>query len=311
MKYFSFNKQNRKQAVAGQFYYAGKNELTKQLVDFFKDSKLTSDENGELQAIISPHAGYVFSGGIAASAFNQIPENTNYKRVFVIASSHSFSFGGASVYCDGNYETPLGEIKVDTKLSRKLVESSNVFFDKPEAHRNEHSLEVQLPFLQHKLGDSFLLIPIILGTNSTNDCKKIATVLKPWFTSENLFVISTDFSHFPNYNDANIVDKTTADAICSNQPKNLIEVLKKNKNKGFKNLATSLCGWTSVLTLLYLTETQDFNYKNIDYKNSGDAKIYGDKTRVVGYCAIAVYNNSNSLIITKAATQELFDKPHQ
>ncbi len=310
MKNFSFKNRNRKAAFAGQFYPDRKDELEKQLHGFFQNSKPISYENDELQAIISPHAGYIFSGRVAASAFNQIPENAIYKRVFVIASSHQFSFNGASVYCNGNYETPLGEIKVDIKLSKKLAETSEVFFNKPEAHQHEHSLEVQLPFLQHKLGDNLLLVPIILGTNSADDCKEIASVLKPWFTSENLFVISTDFSHFPNYDEANKVDKITADAICSNQPEKLLKILKDNKNEGYKNLATSLCGWTSVLTLLYLTENQNFHLEKIEYQNSGDAKNYSDKNRVVGYWAIAVYKNNDLLKISKAEKQEILNKAH-
>ncbi len=308
IKNWSFKKQNKKAAFAGQFYPGKKDDLEKQLVELFENAQSISFENKNLQAIISPHAGYIFSGEVAASAFNQIPENIVYKRVFVLASSHQFSFGGAAIYCNGNYETPLGEIKVDTKLSKKLIESSEVFYDKPEVHENEHSLEVQLPFLQHKLGNNILLIPIILGTNSADDCEKIATALKPWFNSENLFVISTDFSHYPNYNDAKEADKKTADAICSNKTNKLQTVLNENKNIGIENLATSLCGWTSVLSMLYLTENKDYKFEKIDYQNSGDSKVYGDKNRVVGYWAIAVYNSDNSMQISKTEKKEIIEK---
>ena len=305
---WSFKKQNKKAVFAGQFYPGKKDELEKQLVELFNVAQPIFSENKNLQAIISPHAGYIFSGEVAASTFNQIPKNAVYKRVFVIASSHQFSFGGAAIYCNGKYETPLGEIKVDIKLSKKLIEESDVFYDKPEVHENEHSLEVQLPFLQHKLGDEFLLVPIILGTNSADDCKKIAAALKPWFNSENLFIISTDLSHYPNYNDAKEVDKKTADAICSNQPNKLQTVLKENKNIGIENLVTSLCGWTSVLSLLYLTENKDYQFEKIEYQNSGDSKIYGDKNRVVGYWAIAVFNNDNSMQISKTEKEEILEK---
>jgi len=308
MKNWTFKSKNRKAAFAGQFYQGKKDDLENQLSELFKCAQPISPENKNLQAIISPHAGYIFSGEVAASAFNQIPENAAYKRVFVLASSHQFSFGGAAVYCSGNYETPLGEIKVDTKLSKKLVETSEVFYDKPEVHENEHSLEVQLPFLQHKLGSNILLVPIILGTNSAADCKKIAAVLKPWFNSENLFVISTDFSHYPNYNDATEVDKKTADAICSNQPDELQTVLKESKNTETDNLATLLCGWTSVLALLYLTENKDYKFEKVDYQNSGDSKIYGDKNRVVGYWAIAVYINNSSMQISNTEKKEILEK---
>lgn len=302
------NKGNREAAFAGKFYPELKQELTRQLNGFFKNAEAGIKTQQKLQAVISPHAGYVYSGKIAASAFNQIPESAVYKRVFVLASSHQFLFQGAAVYCNGNYETPLGEIKVDTTLSKKLAESYEIFEDKPEVHQNEHSLEVQLPFLQQKLGNSFQLVPIILGTNQPEICKKIAHVLKPWFTSENLFVISSDFSHYPEYSDATKVDFLTAEAICNNQSENLQNVLKENKKKGFKNLATSLCGWTSVLTLLYLTEKNNYTFKKISYQNSGDSEPYGDKNRVVGYWAIAVFDSNNSLEISEKEKKEILDR---
>lgn len=292
----------------GQFYSAGKNELTNQLIQLFESTQTSTIKNNQLQALISPHAGYIFSGEVAAAAFNQIPENNNYKRVFVLASSHQYSFNGASIYCDGNYESPLGEIKVDTKLSKQLIKSSKVFSNKPEVHQNEHSLEVQLPFLQYKLGNNFQLIPIIIGTNNTSDCEKIASILKPFFTPENLFIISTDFSHYPDYNDATEVDKKTADAICSNQTEQLQAILNKNKKDGIENLTTSLCGWTSVLSLLFLTENSDYLFEKNSYQNSGDSKTYGDKNRVVGYWAIAVYKKTDSFIITEIEREEILEK---
>ena len=308
----SSTKDNLREAqFAGQFYPGNKNELTKQLVEFFEEAKtqsINSAENQRLQALIVPHAGYVFSGQVAATAFHQIPENTGYKRVFVLASSHRYSFNGAAVYCNGNYLTPLGEITVDTQLSKELVKNSEWFLDHTEAHENEHSLEVQLPFLQHKLGNNFLLVPIILGTHEPEICKKIATELKPLFTEENLWVISTDFSHYPEYENACKVDELTATAICSNRPEKLQNVLKENKSFKINNLATSLCGWTSVLTLLYITENRNYFFEKIMYRNSGDSKKYGSKDRVVGYWSIAVYEQLNSFSISNEEKKELLEK---
>jgi AmmeMemoRadiSam system protein B/AmmeMemoRadiSam system protein A len=299
------HKYNREAAVAGQFYPKGKMELNDQLRELFSECKPPAN-NAHLQAIISPHAGYIFSGKVAASAFSQIPEKAKYKRVFVLASSHQFHYNGASVYCDGNYETPLGEIDVDLKLAKKLIASSTLFTNYPEAHYREHSLEVQLPFLQHKLGNNFMLVPIILGTNNAADSQKIAKVLRPYFTKENLFVISTDFSHYPKYDDAVHVDTKTAEAICSNQPQQLQTVLEENK--GIKKLATSLCGWTSVLTLLYITENKKYTYKKINYQNSGDALLYGDKNGVVGYWAIAIFNDLNLFSISEKEKNKILKR---
>ena len=196
MKNWPTENNTRVAQFAGQFYPGNKTVLTNQLTEFFEQAKTLTkktDQNQNLQALIVPHAGYVFSGQVAATAFHQIPKNASYKRVFVLASSHRYSFNGAAVFCSGNYKTPLGKIMVDTQLSKKLVNSSSLFVEYNEAHENEHSLEVQLPFLQHKLGDNFLLVPIILGTHDPETCKKIASELKQWFNSENLWVISTDF----------------------------------------------------------------------------------------------------------------------
>jgi MEMO1 family protein len=311
MKDWPSKDKTREAQFAGQFYPGNKNALNQQLDELFEQAGILtkiSPRSQLLQALIVPHAGYVFSGLVAASAYNQIPENAAYKRVFVLASSHRYSFNGAAVFCTGNYKTPLGEVKVDTQLSNELLNSSEFFTEFNDAHENEHSLEVQLPFLQHKLGNNFLLVPIILGTHEPEICKKIAQKLNPWFTEENLWVISSDFSHYPEYENACKVDELTATAICINKQEKLQTVLKENKKFQISNLATSLCGWTSVLTLLNITENREYTYEKIFYQNSGDAKDYGSKNRVVGYWAIAVYRQSNTFIITKEERKELLGK---
>lgn len=306
---------NREARFAGKFYPENAADLREILEGYFAEIKSKDDENADfnsnnqqLRALISPHAGYIFSGQVAASSYAQIPDNKTYKHVFVLASSHSYSFKGASVYSAGNYKTPLGEINVDTHLAKQLVKTSEYFLEHVDAHENEHSLEVQLPFLQYKLGSGFLLVPIILGTHDPEICREIAQVLKPWFLEENLFVISTDFSHFPEYSDANKVDGLTATAICENQPEKLLSVIKENKKLQIRNLATSLCGWTSVLTLMYLTEGSGFQYKKISYRNSGDAKIYMERNRVVGYWAIAVFEEIRLFKINEEEKAEILEK---
>ena len=309
----SYSSENitREARFAGQFYPGNKIVLENQLREFFEGAKKITTKivrNQNPQALIVPHAGYVFSGQVAASAFYQIPENAMYKRVFVLASSHRYSFDGAAVYCSGNYNTPLGEIKVDTQFCKQLLKRSDLFYEHNAAHENEHSLEVQLPFLQHKLGENLLLVPIILGTHDSVICKELANVLKSWFSEENLWVISSDFSHYPEYENANKVDHLTATAICSNQPEKLQDVLKENKKLNINNLATSLCGWTSVLTLMYITEGRNFDFEKIHYQNSGDEKKYGSKDRVVGYWSIAVYGKNNDFKISTKEKKELLEK---
>jgi AmmeMemoRadiSam system protein B/AmmeMemoRadiSam system protein A len=303
----SQNNQTRKAGFAGKFYPGTKYELSQELFSLFDGAKMRNETLRRIRALIVPHAGYIFSGKVAASVYKQIPESTEFKHVFVIASSHWYHFHGAAVFRE-NYETPLGKIHVDAGIADQLMSGSPLFLLNDEAHREEHSLEVQLPFLQHVLGTNFKLVPIILGTSSSEECKQIAEALTPWFTPDNLFIISTDFSHYPDYLAASKVDFLTAEAICKNQPDELLGVLEENKAMNIKNLATSLCGWTSVLTLLWLTANQNLVFTKIEYQNSGDSKFFGDQKRVVGYWGIAVSENENQFSLSEEEKDELLVK---
>jgi AmmeMemoRadiSam system protein B/AmmeMemoRadiSam system protein A len=276
---------DRQPAVTGQFYPADTSELNSALKNLF--SKAVAPNNiKNVIAIMSPHAGYVYSGEVAASSFNQIDPGKKYDNIFIIGSSHHISFESASIYSQGNFITPLGSVKVNTELAKQLIKKYDIFSDRTDAHANEHSIEVQLPFLQYRMKKDFQIVPIVIGTQNSEMCKKIAEALRPFLNNKNLFIISTDFSHYPNYTDAVKVDKATADAIIVNSPKLLLKTLENNDMKGIPNLATSLCGWTSVLTLLYMTENNtNVEIKKIEYKNSGDSE-FGDKNKVVGYNSI-------------------------
>lgn len=278
---------DRKPAVAGQFYSSSPVQLKADLTAFFL--KAEPRHAKDPVAIISPHAGYIFSGEVAASSFNQLDPEKKYENVFILASSHRMAFDGASIYNLGDYLTPLGKVPVNLELANQLLKDHPVFNAKTEPHIQEHSLEVQLPFLQYRLKNDFRIIPIVVGTQSASTCRKIGAALKPYMVEGNLFVISTDFSHYPDYEDARLVDHLTAEAILKNSPGMLLSTLEENEKKGIDNLATSLCGWTSVLSLLYMTEgNEELSFQAIQYMNSGDAAVYGDKDRVVGYYAIIV-----------------------
>lgn len=296
MVMFSGKTQNhiRKPAVAGRFYSGSKTILKEEIDIFFKEAKPPIKPDFTPNAIIVPHAGYVFCGKVAASGFNQIPDNSDIRRVFILASSHQMHFPGASVYCTGNYETPLGVVEVDKAIGKDLTESNNLFSCREDAHLFEHSLEVQLPFLQVRLRNDFKLVPIILGTQKPDECRQMARTLQPFLTSGNLFVVSTDFSHYPDYYNAVSNDRNTTEAILSKSPDKLLKTLEENKRKEIPGLATSLCGWTSVLTLLYMIQDTLCEAKWIDYQNSGDQPVYGDHQRVVGYSSIAIFDKVNS-----------------
>jgi AmmeMemoRadiSam system protein B/AmmeMemoRadiSam system protein A len=289
---------DRRPAVAGSFYPADKETLTKDLTVMFADCKKPNIA-GNVRAIICPHAGYVFSGKIAASSFSATSRDAAYKNIFIIGSSHIMAFNGASVYDIGDFITPLGRAVVNRTIAGKIKNSNKVFNFPVDAHTREHSIEVQVPFIQYYYKNTPKIIPIIIGTDNTSTIKTIAEALRPYFVPENLFVISSDFSHYPPYNDAIINDSLTAEAIISGDPKNFLSVLKKNAAKNIPGLVTSMCGSTSGLMLLYLAEgNKQLAFQKIDYCNSGDSP-HGNKTEVVGYNAIALVEKTSA---SKSAT---------
>lgn len=287
-----FSAFDRHPAVAGQFYPADARELEKQLERLFQEALPNNHE--QVRAVISPHAGYVFSGRIAASAFNQIDTSVAYQRVFILGSSHHFRFEGASVFCGGDFIMPYGSHAVDVEFASELIEKYPALFsDYRPAHYRDHCIEVQLPFLHHQLKGNYKIVPIILGTNNPEICWEIALALKPYFNPDNLFIISTDFSHYPSYDDAIQVDKATKNAILSGNPTSLRATLADQAHKRIPNLLTGLCGWTSVLTLMYMTEKEsNLCCEAVEYCNSGDVRHYGERDQVVGYWAIVVKEKS-------------------
>ena len=299
---------DRMPSVAGKFYSEDPEKLQQELKSLFASA--APKQSNHVRAILSPHAGYIYSGKVAASAFNQIDGTINYKRVFLIASSHHISFDKAAVYCDGDFIMPYGKEIVDSDFGKMLVKNFPDFFTaNTDAHQEEHSVEVQLPFLHYVLKTGYSIVPIVIGTNDPVVCKKIASVLKSYLNPDNLFIISTDFSHYPEYTEAVKVDAITKDAILANNPNILISTLSENVQKHIPHLATSLCGWTSVLTLLYMTTLNDsLEYHAIEYCNSGDIKYYGEHERVVGYWGIVLSEKGiekNDFQLTRADKETL------
>jgi AmmeMemoRadiSam system protein B/AmmeMemoRadiSam system protein A len=292
----------RAPAVAGVFYSANKEELASALQSSLQSAKKFEPQN--VQAILVPHAGYIFSGGVAATAYASL--NKKYKNIFIIGSSHSVNFDAASIYSDGNYLTPLGEIKVNQTIVSALMHQKNLFTFNPEAHKKEHTIEVQLPFLQTLYGNDLNIVPIIIATSNLRTIQAIAQALLPYFTDENLFIISSDLSHYPSYTDANRMDKLTLDSIEKNSPKEFIKALAKNEESTVAELQTSACGWSSILTLMYLTQGSSYKYELLEYKNSGDTE-YGDKKRVVGYSAWRIYKKSGTFFLSDAEKEELLN----
>lgn len=279
---------NRQPAFAGTFYPASKTALESQLQKLFLDARPVKLP-GRAQILIVPHAGYDYSGVVAASGYKSIPADTPYKNIFLIASSHRTQFSGVSVYPSGSYITPLGEVQVNREIASALISGNKHITYYRQAHAQEHSIEVQIPYLQYYFKEVPLIVPLVMGTSSLADARELATALMPYFTPENLFIISSDFSHYPAYNEAVRVDRLTADAILSKDPEVFYNSLRKTSNEQVRNLVTPACGWSSILAMLYMADRrEDLDLVPVTYGNSGDSSI-GDKDRVVGYWTIAGY----------------------
>lgn len=287
----------RKPAVAGSFYPASAKEIRSMLGGWLHPSE--NDALTPPRAIIVPHAGYVFSGEVAASAYNRIPPGHKYKRVFLLGPSHRAGFAGASVDTVYSFaETPLGKVPIDISLGKKLIsEGKGAFtFWSEAAHDGEHCLEVQLPFLQMVFGDVPSIVPIVIGTERLSIIQSIAKALEPYFNEDNLFIISSDFSHYPSYEDAKASDLYLAETITTGGLEEFLKALRQIDKQEYPGQGTAACGACAIAVLLEMMDAQgrdNFSAEHVMYRNSGDS-IYGDKDRVVGYNSI-VFTSSDHL----------------
>ena len=291
---------------AGRFYESNPQKLSQEVDSFLAHCKCPL--NGEKRAVVGlivPHAGYYFSGNVAASAYRTLPADKPYKRIFLLGPSHHEWFDGASVNSEADYyATPLGNVKVDRETTRRLLAADSVFTYRKEAHNREHCLEVQLPFLQRYFATYSTLptkevppiVPIIISTNDYSKLERIADVLKPYLNEDsdeggNLFIISSDFSHYPSYADACEADARTGKAVESGDVEQFIEALEVNARSGKRNLVTSACGEFPIMTLLLMLNGQ-YDVKHLIYQNSGDIDDH-DPNRVVGYHSFAILQKDN------------------
>ena len=275
----------RKPAVAGSFYPASARNIKSMVGPWIHPSGKEAP-----QALIVPHAGYVFSGEVAASAFNRIPKCHRYERIFLLGPSHRVGFNAASVDTLYSFaETPLGEVPIDITTGKELIKrGEGAITFRPDAHEREHCLEVQLPLMQMALDEVPPIVPIVIGSQHLDVLQQIAEVLEPYFTPENLFVISSDFSHYPSYEDAKKSDLFLAETITSGGLEDFLKALTSIDKMDFRGEDTAACGACAIAVLLDIMDAQGRGYfeaEHVMYRNSGDS-VYGDKERVVGYNSI-------------------------
>jgi len=267
----------RKPQVAGMFYPAQKPELQLMLSNLLNDFKPTQKfEN--IFGLVSPHAGYPYSGNAAAQAYNLI-EGKNYNNVIVISPSHSEYFYGISIYSGKSYCTPLGDIKINEELSEALCLDNSSIYRGIEGHRKEHALEVQLPFLQSVLND-FELVPIVMGDQSPELINELAESIAKNYSEDTLIVASSDLSHFYSMEIAEKKDSMIEKFINDFNFDGLIESLSKKECEA--------CGGGPILASMKAAEICGFGKsKTIARTNSGDTT--GDYSEVVGYLSAVIF----------------------
>jgi AmmeMemoRadiSam system protein B/AmmeMemoRadiSam system protein A len=274
--------QVRPAAVAGSFYPADPAALTK-MVDGFL-AKATPPPLTGVVALVAPHAGYEYAGQVAAYSYALL-KGRKFDRVVVISPSHYESFGFASVYDGAAYTTPLGQVRVDRAFAAKLAGMSKLIKlsglgHTPTRDKPEHALEDQLPFLQRVLGQ-FQLVPIVMGDQSYETCRALGLALAKLIPGTNtLIVASSDLSHYHPYNDAVKIDHKTLKAIEEWDYLSMARNFEPSVN------VWEACGGYPIIAAMIASERLGASQaKVLNYANSGDTS--GDKTRVVGYGAVA------------------------
>jgi len=273
----------RKPAVAGSFYPGDGKTLSRQVRELL--SRAAKEEvAGEIVGLVSPHAGYMYSGLVAAHAFKTV-EGMKFDAVVVVAPSHRVRFQGASVYDRGGYETPLGVLPIEKDLCQKLKSESNLIQFLPQAHSQEHSLEVQLPFLQEVLG-KFNLVPMVLGSQDYRSSETVGKAIARTVKGKKvLLVASTDLSHYHPYDRAVQLDRIILDDIQAFDAQKLGRDLDAGKGEA--------CGGGPVMAVMVAAKELGANRARIlKYMNSGD--VTGDRSGVVGYAAAVFSRNSGS-----------------
>ena len=274
----------REPAASGMFYPADPKALARD-VELYLEQALPAEIEGEIKGLIVPHAGYIYSGSVAAWGY-KVLLNRSYDTVIVIAPSHRSYFEGAAIQEQGGYRMPLGIVKIDEEFAAALLKRGGVVQSNIHAHQGEHSLEVQLPFLQVVLKD-FQLVPLIMGAQDVALCEKLALALfEVMRESEKqvLVVGSTDLSHYYPYNHALELDGEVARNLNDFDVQGLIRDLGSDKCEA--------CGAGPIITTMMVSQKLGANAsKVLKYANSGD--VSGDKASVVGYLSAVLYRMGN------------------
>ncbi|CUT04377.1 AmmeMemoRadiSam system protein B [Candidatus Chrysopegis kryptomonas] len=273
----------RQPAVAGLFYPDVPSILNADIERMFENAKdIIGDKkiNGEIKAIIAPHAGYMYSGQTAAVAYSLI-RGKDYDTVVVVSPSHREYFDAISIYDGKAYKTPLGEIEIDIELAEKIYEKGKGLIEiSSYGHKLEHAVEVHLPFLQKAL-NHFKLVPIVMGDQKADYCFRLGDILGDVLAGRNaLLVASTDLSHYYTYDVAVKLDKIVIDDVANFDEVKLMDDLEQQRCEA--------CGGGPTVAVMHAAKKLGADKSEVLYYcNSGD--VTGDKTGVVGYLSAVLF----------------------
>ncbi len=303
----------RPPAVAGKFYPADPARLTRAIQSFIGDAKPPIMDNPI--AIIVPHAGYIFSGQIAADGFNQARQH-QYDIIVVLGTNHTTAgFGGISVYPEGAFGTPIGPVIIDDKAARELIKEDPDVTADLAVHAQEHSIEVQLPFIR-VLFPNAKILPIIVGEPDILMCSNFGRALAKILKGRRaLIVASSDLSHYPTFDDAITVDNRTLKTIASLDINAIKSEMEGQLERNVPQLVTCACGEAPILAAIVAAKELGATCASIiSYSNSGYNPV-GSSDRVVGYGAVAIGSGNavtpvdpDSLVIDPSYSLSTSDK---
>lgn len=267
----------KKSVIAGSWYPGNPSILKRDIQNYF-DAVPDLEEKGDVVGLIAPHAGYMYSGQVAANAYKLV-QGKKYDTVIVVGPSHRVAFRGVSIFSKGGYETPLGIVPIDEESAGKIKNLTKTVADIPEAHLQEHSVEIQLPFLQVALGE-FPFIPLVMGDQGAKTCREVAAAIYETMRDKKILIVgSSDLSHFYNYNIAKKMDAVILQQLKNGDAAKLVEIL--------DNGTAEACGGGPMIVTMLVAHMMGADKAHLlKYANSGD--VTGDKGSVVGYAA-AVY----------------------
>ena len=299
---------------AGQYYPDTRKEL-QETVDRLLRQTEAMNVGGEVVGIWVPHAGYDFSGKIAANGYRFI-QNMEVDAVIIVGTSH-FGVHGGSIGDWGAYMTPLGKAVVDTQLAEQIRSNSELIGSIHRVHQYEHSVEVQIPFIQTVLPGTPIVPMVVAGDLTTIEARKIAdAIVEAAIDKKVIMIASSDMSHYPSYKDAYEVDLRVLDKVGDFDPRAVLRFNSAIMKEGIPGLDCAMCGSGALATVMYAAKSMNAKrVKVLPYMNSGD--VSGERHRVVGYGAAVFYrqdrakreggeNSMDEIVLTEGETQKLF-----